>query len=482
MPIRFFNTYSRQLEEFGPRDPAARPIRIYTCGPTVYSRAHIGNFRAYIFEDLLQRHLELRGYKVHRVMNITDVDDKTIRGAREAGVSLRKFTEQFKQAFFEDGDALRIKRADEYPAATDQRYVDRMIEMIATLISKGLAYQADDKSVYFRINKFPDYGKLAHIDLSQLQSTGRVKHDEYDKEHIGDFALWKAWDEDDGDVKWDSPWGPGRPGWHIECSAMSTALLGDQLDIHCGGIDNIFPHHEAEIAQSEGVTGKKFVRYWLHCAHLLVDGQKMAKSLGNFYTVPDVLAKGYTGRELRYALLRVHYRVPLNFTWEGMNEARESLGRIDEWLARLQEIAQKQNAQRSTSNAQRPIQPDFENALDDDLNISGALGFLFETIRETNRAMDENKLDAASASAWLDWWKRINTVLDLEAEVEIIVPAEVAQLAKERENARRERNWKRSDELRDQIFALGWEVRDSKDGPKFTRRVTRSDGLGSRRS
>ena len=338
MALRFFNTYSREIEEFEPRDPTARPIRMYTCGPTVYSRAHIGNFRAYIFEDLLQRHLELRGYKVHRVMNITDVEDKTIRGAREAGVPLQKFTEQFKEAFFEDAHTLRIKRADEYPAATDQRYIDRMIEMISALISKGLAYQADDKSVYFRINKFPDYGKLAHFDLTQLQSTGRVKHDEYDKEHIGDFALWKAWDEADGDVKWDSPWGPGRPGWHIECSAMSMALLGDQIDIHCGGVDNIFPHHEAEIAQSEGVTGKKFVRYWLHCAHLLVDGQKMAKSLGNFYTVPDVLAKGYTGRELRYALLRVHYRVPLNFTWEGMNEARESLARIDEWLARLREL------------------------------------------------------------------------------------------------------------------------------------------------
>jgi cysteinyl-tRNA synthetase len=262
---------------------------------------------------------------------------------------------------------------------------------------------------------------------------------------------------------------------------MSTALLGDQIDIHCGGVDNIFPHHEAEIAQSEGVTGKKFVRYWLHCAHLLVDGQKMAKSLGNFYTVPDVLAKGYTGRELRYALLRVHYRVPLNFTWEGMNEARESLGRIDEWLARLREIVERENVQRPTpinreqaSNVQRPIKPAFEEALDDDLNISGALGFLFETIRETNRAMDENKLEPASASAWLDWWKRINTVLDLEAEVEIIVPPEVAQLAKDRENARREKNWKRSDDLREQILALGWEVRDTKDGLKLTRCATRA--------
>jgi cysteinyl-tRNA synthetase len=470
MALRFFNTYSREIEEFEPRDPTARPIRMYTCGPTVYSRAHIGNFRAYIFEDLLQRHLELRGYKVHRVMNITDVEDKTIRGAREAGVPLQKFTEQFKDAFFEDAHTLRINRADEYPAATNQPYIDRMIEMISALISKGLAYQADDKSVYFRINKFPNYGKLAHFDLTQLQSTGRVKHDEYDKEHIGDFALWKAWDEADGDVKWGSPWGPGRPGWHIECSAMSMSLLGDQLDIHCGGVDNIFPHHEAEIAQSEGVTGKKFVNYWLHCAHLLVDGQKMAKSLGNFYTVPDVLTKGYTGRELRYALLRVHYRVPLNFTWEGMNEARESLARIDEWLARLRQIAKSGNAQHPTSNAQRPGTA-FGDALDDDLNISGALGFLFESIRQTNRAMDQNEMDAASANAWLDWWNQVNTVLDLEAAVAAAIPDEVAQLAQQRENARREKNWKHSDELREQISALGWEVRDTKDGPKLTRGV-----------
>jgi cysteinyl-tRNA synthetase len=467
--MRFFNTYSRRIEEFEPADPTARPISIYTCGPTVYSRAHIGNFRAYVFEDLLQRHLEVRGYEVHRVMNITDVDDKTIRGAREANVPLAKFTEQFKTAFFEDAKTLRIKKADEFPAATDQRYIDRMIQMIGQLIARGLAYQADDKSVYFRINKFPDYGKLAHFDLTQLQATGRVKHDEYDKEHIGDFAVWKAWDDQDGDVKWDSPWGPGRPGWHIECSAMSTALLGDQIDIHCGGVDNIFPHHEAEIAQSEGVTGKKFVRYWLHCAHLLVDGQKMAKSLGNFYTVQDVLAKGYTGRELRYALLRVHYRVPLNFTWEGMKEARESLGRIDEWLTRLRDVGASVRC--GDRMPQRGVSvPQFEDALDDDLNISAALGYLFESIRETNRAMDEDKLDPASAKAWMDWWKRINTVLDLEAETEIKVPAEVNQLAGQRETARQEKNWKRSDELRDRISELGWEVRDTKDGQKLSRR------------
>jgi cysteinyl-tRNA synthetase len=468
--MRFFNTYSRQLEEFTPRDPGPRKVDMYTCGPTVYSRAHIGNFRAYIFEDLLQRHLESRGYQVHRVMNITDVDDKTIRGAREAGVPLQKFTAQFKDAFFHDIDTLRIKRADEFPAATDQRYIDRMIAMIGTLISRGLAYQAEDKSVYYRINKFPNYGKLAHFDLTQLQSTGRVKHDEYDKEHIGDFALWKAWDEDDGDVKWDSPWGPGRPGWHIECSAMATALLGDQIDIHCGGVDNIFPHHEAEIAQSEGVTGKQFVRYWLHCAHLLVDGQKMSKSLGNFYTLPDVLEKVYTGREVRYALMRVHYRAPLNFTWEGMKEARESLGRIDDWLERLHGIAKEENAQCSTLNAQHPIDgSQFDKALDDDLNISGAFGFLFETIRETNRAMDHNELDAGRAAAWLHWWKRINEVLDLEKH-DGAVPADIAKLAEARAQARLAKDFRKSDELRDELSARGWELRDTKEGQKLTRR------------
>ena len=467
MPLRFFNTYSRQLEEFAPRDPDSHKIDIYTCGPTVYSRAHIGNFRAYIFEDLLQRHLEARGFEVRRVMNITDVDDKTIRGAHEAGVPLTKFTQQFKDAFFKDADMLRIKHADEYPAATDQRYIDKMISMISALISKGLAYQADDKSVYFRINKFPNYGKLAHFNLDELQSTGRVKHDEYDKEHIGDFALWKAWDEEDGDVKWDSPWGPGRPGWHIECSAMATALLGDQIDIHCGGVDNIFPHHEAEIAQSEGVTGKQFVRMWLHCAHLLVDGQKMSKSLGNFYTIPDLLAKGYTGREIRYALIRVNYRTQLNFTWDGMKEARESLGRIDDWLERLREVAGDKNG---NTKIEMQLGHEFEDALDDDLNISAALGFLFETIRETNRAMDENNLDMKTAAGWLNWWNRTNQVLDFESD-ETALPEDVAKLAEARVQARLAKDFRKSDELRDKLNALGWEARDTKDGQKITRRA-----------
>jgi len=466
MALRFFNTYSRQVEEFQPRD--ATKVDMYTCGPTVYSRAHIGNFRAYIFEDLLQRHLEARGFKVHRVMNITDVDDKTIRGAREAKIPLQKFTQQFKDAFFEDAGTLRIKPADEYPSATDQRYIEKMIAMISALISKGLAYQADDKSVYYRINKFPNYGKLAHLDLAELKPTGRVRHDEYDKEHIGDFALWKAWDEDDGDVKWDSPWGPGRPGWHIECSAMATAILGDQIDIHCGGVDNIFPHHEAEIAQSEGVTGKKFVNYWLHCAHLLVDGQKMAKSLGNFYTVPDVLERGYTGREIRYALMRVHYRTQLNFTWDGMKEARESLGRIDDWIMRLEEKSQE-NTKLPTSNIEPPTQR-FEAALDDDLNISDALGVLFDGIRDTNRGLDEGIFSPFDAQKWLRWWAQIDRVLDF-AGTRANIPDEIVKLAEARTQARLAKDFRRSDELRDKLNALGWEARDTKEGQKITRRA-----------
>src|SRR3954454_5367856 len=467
MTIRLFNTYSRTLEEFRPLDPAGREVKMYTCGPTVYSHAHIGNFRAYLFEDLLQRHLESRDFKVHRVMNLTDVDDKTIRGSREAGVPLAEFTAPFKAAFFEDLDALRIKRADSFPEATAPEQVRKMIEMIATLMERGLAYQAEDKSVYYRINKFPNYGKLAHFDLEELRSTGRVKSDEYEKEHIGDFALWKAWDEADGAVKWESPWGPGRPGWHIECSAMATQLLGEELDIHCGGVDNIFPHHEAEIAQTEGCTGKKFVRYWLHCAHLMVDGQKMAKSLGNFYTLRDVLAKGYSGREARYALMRVHYRAPLNFTWEGMEEARVAIGRVDDWVRRL-----KENVERPTPNAEPPMaeRGAFQNALDDDLNISGALGVLFETIRETNRRMDGGDMGAEEAKAWLDWWERVDQVLAISGGEEAGVPAEIAELAAARVQARLAKDWRKSDELRDELAARGWEARDTKDGQKITRR------------
>ena len=465
MALRLFNTYSRLLEDFRPIDPAGHAVKLYTCGPTVYSYAHIGNFRAYIFEDLLQRHLEARGFHVHRVMNLTDVDDKTIRNSRQEGKGLAEFTAPFKQAFREDLKTLRIKDANDYPEATAPQYIARMIEMIGVLVERGFAYQAEDGSVYYRIKDFPDYGKLAHLNLEELRPSGRVRSDEYDKESLGDFALWKAWDEADGDVGWDSPWGRGRPGWHIECSAMAGAILGDELDIHCGGEDNIFPHHEAEIAQSEAVTGKKFVRHWMHCKHLMVNGQKMSKSLGNFYTLRDVLAKGYTGREVRYALLRVNYGLPLNFTFEGMADARASLKRVDAWHSRLTDHAAKVTASEPHPLADHER---FELALDDDLNISGALGQLFEVVRDSNVALDAGQMTPGQARGLLDWWARINRTLALEPDASE-VPAEVQSLLDQRAAARTAKEWKRSDELRDAVTALGWTIKDSKDGQKLTK-------------
>ena len=465
--IRFLNTLSRTVEPFEPIDPAGKLVKMYTCGPTVYSFAHIGNFRTYLFEDLLQRHLEARGFTVDRVMNITDVDDKTIRNSRAANIPLAEFTKKFTTAFFEDMRTLRVKDANFYPAATDPENIAQMIEMIDFLIKKEVAYQAEDGSVYFRINRFADYGHLAHLDLDELRPSGRIQSDEYEKESLGDFALWKAWDEADGPVVWDSPWGRGRPGWHIECSAMATRLLGPQIDIHCGGVDNLFPHHEAEIAQSESCTGKKFVRYWLHSAHLLVEGQKMSKSLGNFYTIRDLIARGFTGREIRYALLRVNYRLQLNFTFDGMVEARQSLLRLDEWTQRLRDLA----ADAVPNKDYPPATSDsFFAALDDDLNISAALAELFKQIRTTNQLMDTNELRPGQAAALLQWWDNINQVLQIQPDGET-VPSEAQALLEQRAAARAAKNWAQSDALRQKIAELGWSVKDTKDGQKVTKTV-----------
>jgi cysteinyl-tRNA synthetase len=465
MPLRFTNTFSRQLEEFRPLDPNGKVVRLYTCGPTVYNYAHIGNFRAYIFEDLLQRHLEARGFDVLRVMNLTDVDDKTIRNSRQAGKNLADFTAIYKTAFFDDLKTLRAKPAQHFPAATD--YISRMIEMIQELERQGIAYQAEDRSVYFRLSKFPGYGKLAHLNLDELRPTGRISNDEYEKESIGDFALWKAWDEADGDVKWESPWGPGRPGWHVECSAMAIALLGPELDIHCGGVDNIFPHHEAEIAQSECCTGKQFVRYWLHCAHLMVDGQKMAKSLGNFYTLRDLTEKGWSGREIRYALITVNYRLPLNFTFDGLAAARAALHRIDEWVQRIADLAGNAAAPEPMPQIMEKRVAAFFEALDEDLNISGAMGQLFDLIRDSNNALDHRDLSAGAAASLHAAWQRINSVLALQRDEQIASPR-VFELVEQRQKVRAERNWAESDRLRNEIAALGWIVKDTKEGPKLS--------------
>ena len=466
MPIQLFNTASRSIEPFVPLDPSGKQVSMYTCGPTVYNYAHIGNFRAYLFEDLLQRHLEARDFSVNRVMNLTDVDDKTIRGCRQMGVRLAEFTARYKTAFFEDLETLRIRRANSYPAATEPRFIERMIQMIQHLESDGIAYLADDGSVYFRIARFANYGKLAHLNLEELRPSGRISNDEYEKESVGDFALWKAWNEEDGDVFWESPWGKGRPGWHIECSAMATALLGPQIDIHCGGVDNIFPHHEAEIAQSECVTGKQFVKHWLHCAHLLADNQKMSKSLGNFYTLRDLLERGFSGREIRFALITVHYRLPLNFTLAGLEAARAALARLDAWQQRLQQLA--------ASHPPAPILDAtqscelFLSALDDDLNISAAMGHLFDWLRDSNRAMDAAQLTPNQAAQTLLELRKVQSVLALEPDA-IECPPEVKSLLSERDNARKSRDWKRSDELRDAIIALGWTVKDTKEGQQLVK-------------
>jgi cysteinyl-tRNA synthetase len=465
MAIRFFNTLTREVEEFVPIE--AGRVRIYTCGPTVYNFAHIGNFRAYVFEDLLQRHLEYRGHRVDRVMNLTDVDDKTIRGCRAAGLPLAEFTRPFKDGFFEDLESLRIKRADSFPEATEEVHIARMISMIGTLVEKGHAYRADDGSVYFRIRSFPAYGRLAHIVLDELQAGVRVRSDEYEKENVGDFALWKARDEADGDVWWESPWGQGRPGWHIECSAMATGILGPQIDIHCGGEDNIFPHHEAEIAQTECVTGLPFARFWLHCKHLHVEGAKMAKSAGNFFTLRDLEEKGWSGREVRYALISVKYREPLNFTFDGLAAARSALVRLDEWTVRLNEAAAASAGGESPALGELEA---FGAALDDDLNISAALAAVFDLVRETNRRLDAGTLSAGEARGLVNWLAGVQSVLRLEAET-APVPEAVRTLLARRGEARAARDWKASDALRDEIASHGWLVKDTKEGQKVSRGV-----------
>ena len=469
MALTFYNSLTRRLQEFIPITPGQ--VGLYTCGPTVYNFAHIGNFRAYIFEDLLKRTLLYLGFQVKHIMNLTDVDDKTIRGAQAAGSSLNDFTQKYKDAFFQDIAALRILPADVYPAATE--HIDDMIAIVEKLFAKGIAYQADDRSVYFSIAKWPSYGQLVNIDHSQMRSGARVKHDEYAKESIADFALWKAYDAADGDVAWDSPWGKGRPGWHLECSAMSSRYLGPTFDIHCGGIDNMFPHHEDEIAQSEAANGCRFVNYWLHCAHLMVDGQKMSKSLGNFFTLRDILAKGYTGREIRWVLLGAHYRQSLNFSFKALDDARAALQRLDTAKQRLAELVSAPNAGlQETATAVTTAESAFRAGLEDDLNISAALAALFDFIRDVNRLMDEQKLAGAAATKALSLLERMDTVLAVfTPDQDDEVPQAILALADERQAARKAKDFARADQIRHELDAQGWAIEDTPKGPRVKKKI-----------
>ena len=468
--MNVFNSLTRRNEELKPI--ADNTIRLYTCGPTVYNFAHIGNFRAYTFEDILRRVIQFNGMKVKQVMNLTDVDDKTIKGANAAGVKLTDYTKTFKDAFFADLKKLNIQPAEVYPAATD--HIPEMIALVSKLMEKGVAYQSEDKSVYFKVREFPGYGKLAHIDFDSQRTGLRCAADEYDKENVGDFALWKAWEESDGPVAWDSPWGKGRPGWHIECSAMSMKYLGETFDLHTGGIDNLFPHHENEIAQAEAATGKEFVKTWMHCAHLRVNGEKMSKSLGNFFTLRDLIEKGWSGREIRYVLINAHYRSGLNFAFDALEDARKALARID---ACVDQVAKLRGCGVDSGGEPpewaRKCLDDFTVAVNEDLNIPKAFASLFELVRQTNAAVTSQPRNLAT-SQLLNVFKRMDEVLGViffgnEKKV-VEIPAEIQTLLDQRAEARKAKNWAESDRLRDEIAAKGWLVKDSKDGQSCVKR------------
>ncbi len=464
--MKIHNTLTQQLEELVPLE--GNRIRLYTCGPTVYNFAHIGNFRAYIFEDILRRTLEYFGYELTQVMNLTDVDDKTIAGAIKAGVPLNTFTATFKKAFFEDLRILAIEPAEHYPAATD--HIPEMITLVQALLDKKHAYQSEDGSVYFSVASFPTYGKLAHLDMAGMRPGARVQHDEYEKENVADFALWKAWDAKDGDVAWDAPWGRGRPGWHIECSAMAMKYLGQSFDLHTGGVDNIFPHHEDEIAQSEAANGKPFVRYWMHCAHLVVDGRKMSKSLGNFHTLRDVLARGYTGRETRYVLMAGHYRQSLNFSFDALTAARSALQRLDEFQDRLGQVAAGATGGETLPDWAMAARNRFDAGLADDLNVSDSLGALFDLVHAGNRAIDAKAISRTGAGAVVALLASFDRVLGILEKPQDQVPEAAVKLLERRQQARQTKNWAEADLVRNELAALGWIIQDTPQGPKLKRK------------
>jgi len=460
--LRLFNTLGRSVGDFTPREDGH--VRMYTCGPTVYNTVHIGNLRTFLWEDVLRRHLKAKGWRVTQVMNLTDVDDKTIRGANEAKLSLRDFTTKYAELFFRDIDRLGFERAEVYPRATD--HVPEMQAITAKLLENGHAYESEG-SVYFRIATFPDYGKLSGIDLAAARRGERVADDEYEKEDVKDFVLWKA--TKPGEPSWPSPWGAGRPGWHIECSAMSMKFLGERFDIHTGAVDNIFPHHENEIAQSEAATGQPFVDVWLHAEHLIVDGEKMAKSKGNFFTLDDVLAQRDDPVAVRYLLLSVPYRKKLNFTWDALTAAASAVDRIQSAVSRFDDAAKSTAAKPGAFPAAEraaTFSSEFSAAFDDDLNTAAALGALFTFLRDLNAAQVEGTLDGPGAAAAAAAIRGSDGVLGILPPKDDVLPTEIEAQIAARLAARKRRDFAEADRIRAALAEKGILLED---GPTATR-------------
>jgi cysteinyl-tRNA synthetase len=470
MTIRLHDTLSGETRPLEPIEPGR--VGIYTCGPTVYGPAHIGNFRSFLFADLLVRYLRYRGLAVTWVMNITDIDDKIIRGAAAAEVSIEELATRWLERFLADADALRMTRPDNLPRATD--HIPDIVALVQTLLEGGHAYRTDDGSIFFRISSWPGYGRLARLDPEEMRVGERVEADEYGKDDVRDFVLWKA--PKPGEPSWETAIGPGRPGWHIECSAMSMRHLGSTFDIHTGGVDLIFPHHEDEIAQSEAATGKPFVRTWLHCAHLQMSGSKMAKSTGNIARVAELLDSGVDARALRYALIAVHYRAGLNYTADSLAAAAAAIERIDALLIALAAYAEDRDDAGDVDEVLKHARDAFTTALDDDLNISAALAAVFELVREANRRIDARSMSTTDAGRITAWLRDVDRVLSvLPDDPEALDPA-LQRLLDERAAARTNRDWAASDRLRDALAERGIVVEDTRDGQRWRRLVEAGRG------
>lgn len=458
--LKVFNTLTGRVEEFKPIKEGV--VHMYTCGPTVYDYAHIGNFRTYVFIDLLKRYLKFIGYKVIHVMNITDVDDKTIKGANLKGVSLREYTYFYLEKFMEDIETLRIEKADYFPRATE--HIDEMVKIVKVLLEKGYAYRKGN-SIYFRILSFPEYGKLSKIQISQEKSYSRIDSDEYEKEYISDFSLWK--ERKKGEPFWQTEIGEGRPGWHIECSAMSMKYLGETFDIHVGGVDLIFPHHDNEIAQSESFSGKKFVNYWIHCNHLIVEGEKMSKSKGNFYTLRDLISRGWRPMAIRYLLISTHYRNLLNFTFNSLSQAEQTLQRIENFFLELESAKAEEVSNPEIKELIKEAEKGFRKGMDDDFNVSIALSAIFELIKKLNKIIKDKPISAEDKDQIIDFFRRIDSVLAILPSIKKELPEKIMKMIEEREEARKSKDFAKADRIREELRKMGIILEDTKEGVRW---------------